>query len=576
MPFSESFESSSDVDSLQSTNQFLQHRPNKNSSRDRNFSGSTENTESIIQSVEPLVRKIVKDIVKDVVEHLPSEKPGSKQDGKPNFHYYNHEPEDDDIDGEPMDAKSMPGAYPSSTPKVCIRYQSGTRDALPAFFTNESESQVPPNVNCRQLEYRTASQSINQGSTDFQLTRAQPLAAIHYLANRNNDLGARSNVSFKASRQTSPSVPRRQPSASRSRPARRSSHSGNGRRRSSSRAKGQSQDKKNDQGQSTGDDRHGSSPNDGVSKENESKQQIVGANTADIGYQSNNNWNADNEGNNWDNSKHKGNNDWSQSNDMQNDGWNNQEYNSWDKSNDQQGGNDNLNQNNDNDWSALAQQQTPDRGDSKENNDPPPQPEPKADPPSAPPPEAKDSKLREKSKTARSLSISQPRSYWYTRPGGDAYTPPAGQDEHRNQPSNAARKRHMSATDVEIAQIHPEQPLYTIPEAAAKARHVEHQVRGGKGIEKEHKMGRPIYWDTLDKPYAVIRFKYRSKKCLEEILQCKITETEEEFRQRLGTLTKEQLIEECVMRKHGWDGDAEGHEKTEPAVNEPELQVPWP
>ncbi len=327
-----------------------------------------------------------------------------------------------------------------------------------------------------------------------------------------------------------------------------------------------------------------------------------------IGYQSNNNRNADNKENDWDNSKQQGSDDWMKSNDKQNDGWDKQENNwdqsnDWDKSNDQQGGNDNWNQNKDNnwnqnkdnnwnqnkdnDWSALAQQQTTDQGCAKENNDPPPQPEPNAEPPPppppttlppSPPPEAKDSKLREKSKTASSLSISQPRAYWYKRPGGDDYTRPGGHDDHHIQPSNAARKRHMSAADAEITSIHPEQPLYTIPEAAAKARHVEHQVRGGKGIEKEHKMGRPIYWDTLDKPYAVIRFKYRSKKCLEEILQYKITETEKEFRERLGALTKEQLIEECVMRKkHGWDSDAEKDEKTESATpQQPELKVPWP
>jgi hypothetical protein len=312
-----------------------------------------------------------------------------------------------------------------------------------------------------------------------------------------------------------------------------------------------------------------------MSKVMESKQQMKDAKAADIGYQSNNDWNADSEKNNWDNSKRQRNNDWAKSNDVQNDGWKNQENNwdqcdDWAKSNDQQGGNDNWNQKSDNDWSTLAQKQNLDQGHVKENDDPPPQPEPNANLPLPSPPEVKYSKLPDKCKTARSLSISQPRTYWYKRPGDDTYTPPTGQYAYHNQPSNAARKRHATPT-------HPEQPLYTIPEAAAKARHVEHQVRGGKGIETEHKMGRPLYWDTFDKPYAVIRFKYRSKKCLEEILQCKITENEEEFRERLGALTKEQLIEECVMRKkHDWDSDTEKHEKADPVVQQPELEVPWP
>src|SRR5579871_2765520 len=167
----------------------------------------------------------------------------------------------------------------------------------------------------------------------------------------------------------------------------------------------------------------GSSPND-----------MVGTNPANVGHQSNNNWNADNENNNSDNSKHQGNNDWSKSNNMQNNGGNSQEKNkdasnNWDKSNEY-----NENQNKDNDWRILALQQTPNCDHAKENNDSPPEPEPKVDPPT--PPEANNSKLREKSKTARSISISQPRSYWYTRPVGDGYTPPVEQNEHHNQPSN--------------------------------------------------------------------------------------------------------------------------------------------
>src|SRR5262249_3407820 len=150
IPSSESFESSSDGDIPQNTDQYCQHRPNKSSPRDRNVSDGSEDTGNVIQNVEPLVRKIVKDIVKDVVERLPGEKANSKQDGKPNFHC-NHEPEDDDIDGEPMAVKSMPGAYPPSTSKVIIRYRSGTRDTLPASSsrkaTDQSESEVPLNLN---------------------------------------------------------------------------------------------------------------------------------------------------------------------------------------------------------------------------------------------------------------------------------------------------------------------------------------------------------------------------------------------------------------------------------------------
>ena len=583
IPLSHSFESSSHSDSSQSADQYRQDRPNKSSPRHQNVSGSTDNTEDVIQDVEPLVRKIVKDIVKDVVEHLPGKKTSSKKDGEQNFHY-NREPEKDgDTDDELMGCKSMPGAYPSSTSrvcypsstsKVCIRYRSGNRDALPASSTsckatNHNKAQIPSNANRDQLEYETADQSIDLSPTDGQLILARPLVGTQDLANCSNDLGTRSNVSFKPSRQNSPSASRRHRSASQSRPAPRSSHSRDGKRQSSSRAKGQSQDNENDWDRCAGDGWERSSSNDGVSEKNRAKEQNKITETTDAGYQSNSNWNAGNKENNWDNPNDQHDDDWGKSKDVQNNGWNNQEdnwdqSNNWGNSNDQQGGNDDWNQNNDNDWGALAQQQIPDWDHTNENNNPPP-------------PEAKESKLPEKSKRARSLSISQYRPYWYKRPGDDAHTPPAGLDEY-NQPPNATRKRHINAADAEIAQIHPEQPQYTIPEAAAKARHVEHQVRGGKGLEKEHKVGRPIYWDTFDKPYAVIRFKYRSKKCLEELLQDKIAETEEEFRERLGVLTKEQLIEECVRRKKNGGGSDSGKDEdaAKPAVQQPELLVPWP
>lgn len=57
----------------------------------------------------------------------------------------------------------------------------------------------------------------------------------------------------------------------------------------------------------------------------------------------------------------------------------------------------------------------------------------------------------------------------------------------------------------------PEDPIYTISERKAKEEHLKHQVRGGKGAEKQKKTYAPLYWDTLEQPFAVFRFRYRSR-----------------------------------------------------------------
>ena len=59
----------------------------------------------------------------------------------------------------------------------------------------------------------------------------------------------------------------------------------------------------------------------------------------------------------------------------------------------------------------------------------------------------------------------------------------------------------------------PEDPIYTISKTEAEEKNLKHQVRGGKGAEQQRKKGtmKPLYWDNFDAPYAVFRFKYRSR-----------------------------------------------------------------
>lgn len=57
----------------------------------------------------------------------------------------------------------------------------------------------------------------------------------------------------------------------------------------------------------------------------------------------------------------------------------------------------------------------------------------------------------------------------------------------------------------------PSEPLYKVPKSTADEKGVEHQVLAGPGTAYGHAISRPEYMDRLDKPYAVFRFKYRSR-----------------------------------------------------------------
>ncbi|KAE9981221.1 hypothetical protein EG327_006289 [Venturia inaequalis] len=103
----------------------------------------------------------------------------------------------------------------------------------------------------------------------------------------------------------------------------------------------------------------------------------------------------------------------------------------------------------------------------------------------------------------------------------------------------------------------PEDPIYTLSESKAKEFNVRHQVRGGMGLEEKKKTHRPLYLDDLDEPYAVFRFKYRSRDMLKKILGEDIKESPEEFQEWLSALSKEQLIAEMLRKKESgaWKSD---------------------
>lgn len=102
--------------------------------------------------------------------------------------------------------------------------------------------------------------------------------------------------------------------------------------------------------------------------------------------------------------------------------------------------------------------------------------------------------------------------------------------------------------------LEPEELLYKIPETLAEKEQLEHQVRVGKGAEYHHRVGRPAYIDSLEKPYAVFRFKYRSRPMLKRILGDEFDEgledeSEEMVKEKLMGLSKEEIIEEFLKIK---------------------------
>jgi len=55
-----------------------------------------------------------------------------------------------------------------------------------------------------------------------------------------------------------------------------------------------------------------------------------------------------------------------------------------------------------------------------------------------------------------------------------------------------------------------EEPLTPIPNKVAKEKQISHQVRAGKGALYHHRAEKVEHMDTIENPYAVFVFEYRS------------------------------------------------------------------
>ncbi|KAI5197367.1 hypothetical protein E4T39_07328 [Aureobasidium subglaciale] len=92
--------------------------------------------------------------------------------------------------------------------------------------------------------------------------------------------------------------------------------------------------------------------------------------------------------------------------------------------------------------------------------------------------------------------------------------------------------------------IAPEEPLPLVPKHAARSKHVEHQVKTGKGAQYLHLCARPEYLDSMKQPYAVFIFKYRSKKFIERKFKVEIKEEGKNLKAKIADMSKDELAEE--------------------------------
>lgn len=106
------------------------------------------------------------------------------------------------------------------------------------------------------------------------------------------------------------------------------------------------------------------------------------------------------------------------------------------------------------------------------------------------------------------------------------------------------------APKIPMPYIAPAEPLIPVAEDKAAEKGVGHQVRIGEAASYTHLVSRPEYLDSLEKPYAVFNFRYRSRKVVEKLCNVKIKERKEEFiKVKLADMSKAQLVEEMLKMK---------------------------
>lgn len=105
----------------------------------------------------------------------------------------------------------------------------------------------------------------------------------------------------------------------------------------------------------------------------------------------------------------------------------------------------------------------------------------------------------------------------------------------------------------------PAEPLHKIPVSTVSDKNVQHQVLAGPGTQYGHAVSRPEYIDRLDSPYAVFRFKYRSRSALRSMfggscLSKMAAKTVGQEKEELGKLSREELVGKMMALQARMEG----------------------
>ncbi|KAG9203556.1 hypothetical protein G6514_002574 [Epicoccum nigrum] len=108
----------------------------------------------------------------------------------------------------------------------------------------------------------------------------------------------------------------------------------------------------------------------------------------------------------------------------------------------------------------------------------------------------------------------------------------------------------------------PAEPLHKMPASTASDKKVQHQVLAGPGTQYGHAVSRPEYIDCLDSPYAVFRFKYRSRSALRSMFGDKCLSKSANGdagagREGLEKLSREELVRKMMALQARVQGEGE-------------------
>lgn len=95
---------------------------------------------------------------------------------------------------------------------------------------------------------------------------------------------------------------------------------------------------------------------------------------------------------------------------------------------------------------------------------------------------------------------------------------------------------------------YPAEPTPAISRTAVH-HSVSSQVRIGPGADFFHETAKPQYIDSMDAPYAIFRFKYRSVEHLENKFGTRIEDDPQDLKAKVLTMTKQDLMDEYIRRK---------------------------